>query len=415
MLRDYCTVSSGDLDEFVGLKISGGIPAIIFPRGYTLCNDDQQLRREIVGLLACIRKFSGHREGDQVRPNQNENEFDFPILSYQYVIMDFLAHGYYTENEIRYNEDLRGKINWKKTIQSEKPEIDNDNVVYLRYITKESKIKQDSLITRIHEYCVYESFHAIGWLYLATDSLPSKPSITFNKALFLDALRKELNNTFNDRKRKLFQSMVNIVEQKNEIAGEIPNLTYGVQRFEYVWEGLIDYVFGEDDKEIFFPHAHWSIVSRNNMQVVSSELRPDTVIKLDGKIYILDAKYYKFGITHNPMHLPATDSIQKQITYGEYISRRGYAEPDKIFNAFVMPFKRNEGDLPYKFVSVGTADWKKYTEGTPNYNYVLGILLDTTYLIESYTRKSIPEIEAITQLIENSLATYRSAHAEEED
>ena len=74
-------------------------------------------------------------------------------------------------------------------------------------------------------------------------------------------------------------------------------------------------VFGESNKDIYFPHAKWHIINREKTE--SSALEPDTVMKLNGKFYILDAKYYKFGITGLPMHLPATSSIQKQITYGD--------------------------------------------------------------------------------------------------
>lgn len=64
---------------------------------------------------------------------------------------------------------------------------------------------------------------------------------------------------------------------------------------------------------------------------------PDTVMLYNGKVYILDAKYYRYGNTHKPEHLPDSSSINKQITYGEYIQSMGI-ENDSLFNAFLMPY-----------------------------------------------------------------------------
>ena len=104
---------------------------------------------------------------------------ELQLLSYQYIIQDFLAHGYYIEKEVQYAEATKGKISWKRTIQQQRPQIDGNNAVYLSFIVRQNKINDNNLITRIHEYCVYESFRNLGWLY--TPAMPKKPTITFNK------------------------------------------------------------------------------------------------------------------------------------------------------------------------------------------------------------------------------------------
>jgi hypothetical protein len=59
-------------------------------------------------------------------------------------------------------------------------------------------------------------------------------------------------------------------------------------------------------------------------------------------------------------------------------------------------------------VSVGTADWKPYDDMSANYNYVLGILLDTRYLLEQHSKHNASEIEKLSELIVSSLAEYGS-------
>ncbi len=409
MLRDLCRVVEND-DGFVGLRFAGGRPEVVFPRGFRLAEDDKDVRQDIIRLFGAIRRFGDHREGDRTAAPESETELSFPIQSYQYVIYDFLRNGYYAEREVRYVESPRGKINWKRTIQMEQPRLDGDNVVYLNFIVKTNRISSGNLLTRIHEYCVYESFQKMGWLYVSGDALPMKPRIPFNRTLFLSALTKELGQTFNDGKRKLFQCMINIINEVAEEANDDSEAAFGVRRFEYVWEAMIDYVFGESNRERFYPRAHWIIVDRNGRKRESSELRPDTIMKLDGRIYILDAKYYKFGITGRPEHLPGSDSIQKQITYGDYVAERCFAPRNSIYNAFLMPYcAPADNGAPFKFASVGMADWRTYGRETENYNYILGILVDAKYLVTTYARHNSTEIERLGALIEESLGRYRQA------
>ncbi len=410
MLKDFCMVSKSEYDDFVGLKFIGGQPRITFPRGFRLSNDENQIRKDILRLLATIQRFSGRHEGSTNTSLDGEINLSFPILSYQHIIKDYLAHGYYVERETQYKDGTRGKINWKRTVQKKQPVYNNGNIVYLDFMVKTNKINSNNLITRIHEYCVRESFEKLGWLYLSSDTLPKKPQIRFNKRMFASIIKDALNNTFNDSKRLLFTSMLNIINSKEESIDSTEKEAFGVNRFEYIWEKLVDYVFGEDNKDEYFPHATWHIISGN--KVTSSALEPDTIMLYKDKVYILDAKYYKYGVTQNPLHLPGSSSIEKQIVYGEYVETCKNISKDKIYNAFVMPYDSGDEHVPYKFVSVGTADWKPYDDMSANYNYVLGILADTRYLIEQNSKHNTTEIEILSDLIVSSLATYRGENKE---
>lgn len=406
MLNEFCVVSKSEYDEFVGLKFENGRPKVTFPRGFRLSEDETQTRKDIVRLLATIQRFSGKKEGTM--PNSLDGDFhlNFPMLSYQYIIKDFLANGYYIERETQYFDGVKGKINWKRTVQKKQPVFNNGNLVYLDFVVRANKVNNNNLLTRIHEYCVRESFEKLGWLYLTNETMPAKPKICFNKRMFVGVLNDALNNTFNEHKRLLFTSMLNIVNRNQEDIHSVDNEVYGVDRFEYIWEKMIDHVFGEDNKEKYFPHATWHIISGNS--IASSALEPDTIMLYDDKVYILDAKYYKYGITRNPMHLPASSSIEKQIVYGEYVKTNQRISGDKIYNAFVMPSNSGFENNPYEFVSVGTADWKTYSKESANYDYVLGILMDTRYLIEQHNKHNMSEIEKLSDLIVSELAKYRN-------
>lgn len=405
MLKKYCKTSTETADLFVGIRFVDGVPEVVFPHGYHLADEDKECRKDIFRLIAVLQKFTEHKEGNTSR-DTNDIITSLPISSYQYLIQDFLTHGYYTEKEIKYIPSQRGKINWKRTIQQEQAQIDNGNVVYLSFQVKTNRINSNNLISKIHKYCVYICFLRFGWLYFERDYLPEKPEIAFNKKLFLEALLQALNDTYNDQKRKLFQSMINIIKEFDDDI-KIKDNAVGVNRFDPIWERLIDFVFGEDDKEKYFPHATWHIIKNGKIEQ-SSALEPDTIMKYSGKIYVLDAKYYQYGLTEWTNDLPATSSIQKQITYGKHIAEQfDDVDSNEVYNAFIMPFDSGKGEV-LKFVSVGTADWEKYGPDTPNYAYVLGILLDAKYLITEYVKHNQSEIEHLAETIETSLQYYRS-------
>ncbi|MFZ7200162.1 LlaJI family restriction endonuclease, partial [Avibacterium avium] len=127
-------------------------------------------------------------------------------------------------------------------------------------------------------------------------------------------------------------------------------------------------------------------------------------------IYVLDAKYYKYGISKNLQHLPKSTSINKQISYGEYIKTHDKFENERaqgmdVYNAFLMPFDskaepNNLKNLKYYSIGEGLADWKNNYE---NYHRVQGILIDIKYLMSNSIRPNYKEIEILSRIIIESI------------
>lgn len=206
--------------------------------------------------------------------------------------------------------------------------------------------------------------------------------------------------------------MINVLLFEKENGGT-NDFAVGVEKFEYVWERLIDYVYGENTKDKFLPHAKWTILNNGTCEYCCA-LEPDTIMKHDNKYYVLDAKYYKYGITKNIQHLPQTSSIQKQITYGKHIlenksiSKNELISKNDVYNAFLLPY--NGGDSEnYKAIGIGTVDWEQYNYETPNCAYVLGVLVDTKTLITSYKKHNQREIEKLAKLIDSSVLMFRDS------
>lgn len=376
-IRDKCSVNSNrESDTFVGLKCENGRFSVHFPLGFGVSDDDKVLRKDIILLLNAIASTTGKKESELYATAKQYTYTMFPIQAYLSVIKDYYSRGYYKERETRFKISKRGKIDWNRTIKTQKPYVQGASVIYCDFVVRNNQVNENELVSLIHEYCVYESFCKIGWLF--TSYVPPIPRIKFNKKLFRSVLRQRIAKTFVDSNRKLFLDLLAIVESygDNNVSTDF---LYGTDRFEYVWESLIDKVYGIADKYKFFPRTSWIIDGNRNP---NSCLEPDTIMLWNDNVYVLDAKYYKYGVTKRVSDLPESSSINKQITYGEYISENSrfralYGDAYKVYNAFLMPFESSDDEV-YRYAGFADSDWKNNEK---SYEKVYGILIDVKSLI----------------------------------
>jgi len=386
-------------DTFVGIRMQEGEIRVCFPLGYRLEKDDKGIRRDVLHLLKVLKRFSNViREKDGAQNNYELIE-GFPYIAYQKVILNYLDFGYYAEKEVTYRVGKRGKINWNKTIKTQSPVVIDNRIGYFNFSIKNINSSKENIITFIHEFCIYESIYRLGWLY--NISLPQKPRLKFEKGLFLNALLEKLRVTFDDNTKELIKNMIEIISCLNSDGDANRNFGYGTNRFEYVWERLIDYVYGTSDKADYFPKTSWSL--NNGNEKINSPLEPDTIMLLNHNVYILDAKYYKYGATGLIAHLPETASISKQITYGEYVEKNKECIKE-IYNAFIMPYDKESlffsENLNVKVIGEATADWKSNFK---RYERVVGVLIDVKDIMFKYNRENKDVIENLASCIEKQI------------
>lgn len=401
-IKSKCRVNSNrEMDTFVGLKCNDGDISINFPMGYHISEDNKELGKDILLLFTTLAANTERRDSELLGQGSCFDEVDFPLQSYMYLVKDFFARGYYREQEVSYKVAKTGKINWNRTIKTQRPYVQDTDVFYLDFVTKKNSIKENELITLIHEYCVYESFERIGWLF--TKMMPNTPRIAKIEKVFRAVLKEKIVNTFNDRNRMLFRHMLAIIDFEGDKDSD-KNYQYGTYRFEYVWEKMIDKVFGIENKADYFPKTTWYV---NGDRCDNASLEPDTIMLCGSNVYILDAKYYKYGVTGKAWDLPESTSINKQITYGEYVAneekfKKKHGDNMKVYNAFLMPFDSLKSKYPNnpEMLKVGEAvsNWKDNSE---DYQKIQGILIDVKTMMNINVRQEMKEIEKLAKLIES--------------
>lgn len=398
-----------DGDSFVGIRFdwneddSNFDIIITFPLGYRIAQDNETVRGDILNLISTLQ---ANKDDKSPLLNQDDTlaakSHSFPMQAYIDIMYDYLDRGgYYVEQDEIYISNNSGRVNWNRTIRHERPLVQKNGIVYLTMQVRRHNETDRNLITEISKYCVYESFLKLGWLY--KHGLPPKPTIAFNKNLFLSVLREKLAITHKDRDKRLIQNMLDIILFLDKLPQQEESFNFGTDRFEYVWERLIDSIFGVKNKDDYFPKSTWELFFNESKS--NSSLQPDTILKADD-IIVLDAKYYRYGETALPSHLPHSASINKQITYGEHIFENHKDEGD-VYNAFLMPFNNNHHifSTPSNYLTIGIAksEWKKNNKP---HELVLGVLVDVKHLMRVKVKPNHNEIHELSEIISNKIKEH---------
>ncbi len=385
-------------DNFVGIRSINNDLQICFPLGFDI-SDDKNIRTDIKKLISVLLEYNKAIACENFLNNKNDIIRNFPLTAYKNVIEYFLSHGYYAENKSYYENSAKGKINFSKTMKKNRPIIQNLNnknsFIYTRFQVKKEMINENELITAINKYCVHEAFSKFGFAF--SSFMPPKFKLPTDKNYCIYLLENRLNNTFNDDKKILFQSMKNILLQDDNILDKT-DFKFGTYSFYVVWERMIDRAFGIKNKEVYFPKIKWNLWRSN--QNPDYLLQPDSIMLFGDKIYILDAKYYKYGISGVASDLPNSASIIKQIVYGEYAAKRETKK--EIYNIFLMPFNRFNNPLKLSniFENIGFAngEWRDNLKQ----KIIQGILIDTKFLMQNYNKKSNNLLKLLAKNVEET-------------
>lgn len=121
-LLERCRVNTNiENDVFVGIQKKDDYYEVDFPLGYHLSTDEKGLRKDILSLMNVLARYTDKRESELYGGLKNDDSTGIPIQAYLYLIKDYFERGYYKERETFYKVAKKGKINWGRTIKTQKP------------------------------------------------------------------------------------------------------------------------------------------------------------------------------------------------------------------------------------------------------------------------------------------------------
>lgn len=397
-------------NDFVGIRIVDGEINIYVPQVF---RKESNYKRD---LLLFLKSISLAKTLEKEKMDKGSNNLDsvWPINSYLWIIKDYLENGFYYNREKVYSNSYSGKIEWKKTIK-QIPIYSDGNIIYDKLVTSKMAASND-LIAQIYKLCLKQSIEKIGWVYNYNLKVEVQQIVSTSE--MIATVRKEINNTFDDIKRMRFNHMLKILKttEGNKVISN--EYTYGIENYYYVFETMVDKLFDgikESEKKKYNPNGYWQL--NNQKPGLASSLRPDTILKKDGATYILDAKMYQYGVTKDVRDLPETQSIQKQITYGDYAYHQ--LNENKVRNAFILPynkklscFAQDENTLKYSdgnlaYFGQAYTDWRN-TEDSKDYEKVYAFGIDFNYLLENYNRPDYKIINTLCKRIEELIDMHKS-------
>lgn len=406
-IQKHCHVNSNnDGDRFVGIKADTDNAMVYFPIGYELPKTDAEIRMDIRHLIQVLSEFT--TKDDRllaINKFAAPQSVDFPINAYKSIIEYYFAIGgtYYVENETTYKTAASGKQDWARTARKQMPLVQNMNgvssFVFTQFEVRSSTPNDTKEITQINRFCVYEAFQRLGWLYVPY--MPEEPGPHPDIKTSIRIVQSKLAVTNDDRKKVLFRGMKDMLEHMDEKTSD-KQFYFGTDDFDHVWEKIIDRAFGVKNKDDYFPRSRWILNYGSYKE--KKPLMPDTIMIYNDKYYVLDAKCYKYGMTGVSDHLPNGSSINKQITYGEYLEKYKGVSDNSLFNAFIMPYSMAKNKFNFtSFVgNIGEAvgDWR---HNRKYYEHIQGVVMDTRYLLYNYVGKLSKEKAALAECIEKNL------------
>ena len=250
---------------------------------------------------------------------------------------------------------------------------------------------------------MYDSVRKIGWLFGIPENVyyVAPLSNTLLKK-YITAIKQEIANTFDDVKKIRLNHMLKVLSGVDD-SKHISEIVYGVDKYHYIYERMVDAIFGNvEDIETYNPNATWNVMRAHDKysKHKAASLRPDTlhmdpatyIVDAETRTaYVLDAKYYRYGTTGILKDLPETTSIQKQVTYGDNLFKNfDDINVEKIRSAFVLPFNKDKNNFaklenPQNrnmiYLGFANANWRNGYE----HEVVHAFLIDTKHLISSWS------------------------------
>ena len=383
-------IATGEADNsFVGMKIIGNQIHFYFPESYHF-NTNNFERDDFLDLLKTISiaKSSSIDTSGTFDSHKEENEL--ALLSYIWILEDYLKNGLYINSEKILKVNQHGRINWKRTLRQQ-PIISGRNIIYPDLMT-EVKSPQDTILVEAHRYCVKKSAALIGWIYgVSSDTIEAAANADKMVSRYLSAIKSELDRTYQDEKHSRLEHMENVLIGLDEISDD-SNIVYGVDTYHYVFERMIDRIFGTEKVEEYYPTFTWHLkFSAKADGLAGPTIRPDTIMRTGtDDIYIIDSKFYRYGSLNfsQTNGLPEAASIVKQITYGFYIQSK---YPDNsIYNVFILPYDAQsenaklieENDKNIVYIGEVSSDW----ESCKTYGHIYTFLVDLKYVVKTWNR-----------------------------
>ncbi|WP_008294131.1 LlaJI family restriction endonuclease [Congregibacter litoralis] len=258
------------------------------------------------------------------------------LSSILWLLKDYSHNGLYTK-PAKTREINKGRVNWHRTIAKGSALKGMGGVpVYLSLHSDRLRIGSESVISQIHAEIVREIDISFGWLITGKESTRIARELDFATYsamphdLKIYQLKRELGQTYGDRDTALIRAMISFLESRfNGVAGEY---LIGVSFFHSIWEKMLRAILpGVIDVNKILPKPSVYLEDGKSL-IYTKGMLTDIVSKREGKVSVIDAKYYRATGAES---VPGWPDIVKQVYYANALKL--LFPRDKVFSWFAFP------------------------------------------------------------------------------
>lgn len=389
--KNMCKEKNGVIFfKFVGVVLTKNCAICVFPKGYILPSNSNELKRDAIFLIETLNRYKIEN-----RKSLEEAEVEFlkgigekeNVAAALWLLQDFSENGLINIHTDTHILNGKGNIHWKHTINRINPVISNGQPIYLDYYSHYKSYDQNNIIRLIHNYAVSTALETYGWLFYRELKVEIN-DFNLDIETIIYTLQSQLQNTFSDREITLYSNIIDFLSNNKEENNEHDVTTLLTPYFHTVWEKICDFIFQGQKNVLGMPKPYWEI---DNERKYTNQI-PDTLFINNNHLYILDAKYYRTE------KLPGWHDLVKQFFYAlTLVSTVVHPTQNTIIhNIMIFPSRNKDTSINY----LGSAK----IQNNENFGEVKGYTLDIVSAMKYYSSYSTGELQK--QLIDMEKNTH---------
>jgi hypothetical protein len=343
-LKSEIALQVGDVDPdrakiaFCGFLFKGKEAYVFMPRGSrikgsVLTNMDQARL-----LFQCLTKYCRSNESFLQKEGKSIVVGHPQILPLIVEILnDFKTNGIYTSESSFTRRGFQGKTDWKKTIESVNPHIEDEEIIYPHFVNRFKNSFFSNAVTKIHWSILQEIKSHFGWLLPELDGYIFGRNIRVsNRSFDIGVLKSELIGVYNDSKIHTLKTLLRFLESEFN-SGQTESVSYGFSDFQYVWEHMLRSVLSPTHAFSDMPIPVYRERSGREMPKPQKGQRIDILLyePSSKEVCVIDAKYYDGSAVE---HAPGWPDLVKQFFYAKSLTAGNLKhEVNAVRNYFIFP------------------------------------------------------------------------------
>ncbi|MBT9263029.1 LlaJI family restriction endonuclease [Lacticaseibacillus paracasei] len=295
--------------DFSGSRSTSQFVGIVISEDKNVLLSVPKFFRERKGLKDAqllLRVFESYKAHDT--PNFTGNldviKTNIPLEDFETILNYYLQNGLYRKPKRTITSKGTGKINWKRTLQSEIPIFSNGNLIFKDLCRSQTQL-MNNVVTLAMQYVLMNNQDLLRLLQVELKfsdcvGAPST-SVELERELSL-RLHQELQETYVDKDRHLIHALVGFLNHHSAVGPKYIVTT----TFDIIWEKIVldylnhNYAGLDKCRVVFSPHAPTYNFEYQKVFVIDFsqngkpkwQIRPDYYMRFNDQQLIFDAKYY---------------------------------------------------------------------------------------------------------------------------